>query len=214
MYVYVYIYIYIIYIYITYYILHITYYIFYSIIFNLLYMIHYITVSNGYLCHPLPVPNVAFWPDRKIKKMQHPAAKASSKQSAVSLSLFCLSVCLSACLPACLPLSPEHSSPARSPSIRLGSADIYIYIYIYIYTHTLKIFQENSHLRNYPLQFLCERYHHQCACGPAVSNYFDKQTVFLFILRGAHVGTSDKNHVREFSFEAQLGKNTRVGVSH
>ena len=25
-------------------------------------------VSNGYLCQPLPVPNVAFWPDRKIKK--------------------------------------------------------------------------------------------------------------------------------------------------
>ena len=51
-------------------------------------------VSNGYLCHPLPVPNVAFWPENKMKKndsmkkstndpmkksrkMQMPAAKAS-----------------------------------------------------------------------------------------------------------------------------------------
>ena len=25
-------------------------------------------VSTGYLCHPLPVPNVAFWPENKIKK--------------------------------------------------------------------------------------------------------------------------------------------------
>ena len=43
-------------------------------------------------------------PIKKSRKMQLPAAKA------------CLSVCLS--------LSPAHSSPARSPSIRLGSADI------------------------------------------------------------------------------------------
>ena len=35
-----------------------------------------------------------------------------------------LSVCLSFCLSVCLPLFPAHSSPARSPSIRLGSADI------------------------------------------------------------------------------------------
>jgi len=51
-------------------------------------------VSNGYLCHPLPVPSVAFRPDKKMKKndsmkksrndpmkksrkMQMPAAKAS-----------------------------------------------------------------------------------------------------------------------------------------
>ena len=202
MYTYTYTYIYI---YITYYILHITYYIFYSIIFNLLYMIHYITVSNGYLCHPLPVPNVAFWPDRKIKKNAAPRGQ-SQLQTKCCLSVSLLSVCLPACLPVCLCLRSillRRAPPASGWGRR-----------IFIYTHTLKIFQENSHLRNYPLQFLCERYHHQCACGPAVSNYFDKQTVFLFILRGAHVGTSDKNHVREFSFEAQLGKNTRVGVSH
>ena len=145
-------------------------------------------------------------PIETSRKMQHPAAKASSKQSAVSLSLFCLSVCLPACLSASVSGAFFSGALPQHPAGVGG--------YIYIYTHTLKIFQENSHLRNYPLQFLCERYHHQCACGPAVSNYFDKQTVFLFILRGAHVGTSDKNHVREFSFEAQLGKNTRVGVSH
>ena len=34
-------------------------------------------VSNGYLCQPLPVPNVAFWPEKKARKTQLPAAKAS-----------------------------------------------------------------------------------------------------------------------------------------
>ena len=46
-------------------------------------------VSNGYLCHPLPVPNVAFWPDRKIKKNAAPRGQSQS---------VCLFVCLSICL--------------------------------------------------------------------------------------------------------------------
>ena len=36
-------------------------------------------VSNGYLCQPLPVPNVAFWPDKKIKK--NAAARTQSQRS-------------------------------------------------------------------------------------------------------------------------------------
>ena len=36
-------------------------------------------VSNGYLCHPLPVPNVAFWPENKIKK--NAAARGQSQRS-------------------------------------------------------------------------------------------------------------------------------------
>ena len=36
-------------------------------------------VSNGYLCQPLPVPNVAFWPDKKIKK--NAAARGQSQRS-------------------------------------------------------------------------------------------------------------------------------------
>ena len=36
-------------------------------------------VSNGYLFQPLPVPNVAFWPDKKIKK--NAAARGQSQRS-------------------------------------------------------------------------------------------------------------------------------------
>ena len=36
-------------------------------------------VSKGYLFQPLPVPNVAFWPDEKIKK--NAAARSQSQRS-------------------------------------------------------------------------------------------------------------------------------------
>ena len=64
------------------------------------------------------VPNVAFCPCKnKVSAFVRLAVRPS-----VRLSV-CVCVCRSVGRSVCLSLSPAQSSPARSPSIRLGSAD-------------------------------------------------------------------------------------------
>ena len=80
-------------------------------------------VSNGYLCHPLPVPNVAFWPDKKIKK--NAAACGRSQQSKTQKCwLLTVSACrMVTCVTPCQCLTSLSDPIRKSRKMQLPAAE-------------------------------------------------------------------------------------------